>query len=122
MYEVGGVVVAVVFGISAQHVDFLFVGSSRLAYHVAYVVVGGIFEHTIGTEVEVVAGLHVGGVVYVGFRAALHIGLHGSGYDILAWEGLCFLGCQLTYFQQVVDQRVVFRLEAYFHLTIGCGS
>ena len=67
-------------------------------------VVRRVLQHAIGAKIEIVTGSDVGGMVYVGMRTPVLVGLHGARYHILLTEVWNVFLCQLTNVQQVVEK------------------
>lgn len=106
MNDEGGVVVAVVACSTTEESDTVGVGSHfggedvLKAVAVVHVI---LFEHTVGAEVEVVAGADVVGAVDFGFGPFVKHGLHGSSDDILAGEVTSFFFGDFAVPEEVVD-------------------
>ena len=96
-------VVAIVFRDFDQHVTLLFIGHV-VGQDETEIVVAGLFQHAVGTQIEVIAWADVFRGDDVCLVPMFQIRLHGPGNDILLRMVQCFFLGYLTNSDQVVHQ------------------
>ena len=100
------VIVVAIVCLLNEHVTLLTVGNT-IAEDIKQLLVFHVFQHTVGTEIEVVALLYVGDVDDVCLRTPFLVGHDDTCDNVLVLGSLHLVLRQLANLKEVVDERVV---------------